>query len=56
MSTPGPPEEPRHESLEQAFFAVVPPRRAPWRRRALWWALVRLLQFRLLRALLLRSR
>jgi hypothetical protein len=54
VSAPAPPDEPHHESLEQAFFAAVPPRRAPWHRRALWWALVSLLKFRLLRALLLR--
>lgn len=47
--------EPKHVSLEKEFFAAVPPRPAPWRRRVLWWTLVNLLRFRLLRALLLRA-
>jgi hypothetical protein len=50
------PMEPEHVSLEKAFFAAVPPRPAPWHRRAVWWALVTLLRFRPLRALLLRAR
>lgn len=34
---------PRHQSLEAKFFAAVPPRRAPWHRRAAYWLLPRLL-------------
>jgi hypothetical protein len=48
--------EPDHQSLEREFFAAVPPRRAPWRRRALWWSLVSVLRLPWLRALLLRRR
>lgn len=47
--------EPAHESLEAEFFAVVPPRPAPWYRRLLYWSLVKLLRLRMLRALLLRN-
>ncbi len=45
---------PRHESLEAVFFAAVPPRRVPWRKRALWWLLLRLLENPLTRKLLLK--
>jgi hypothetical protein len=47
---------PRHESLEAVFFAAVPPRRAPWLRRAAYWLLPRLLAFAPLRALLLNRK
>jgi hypothetical protein len=36
-------EAPRHSSLEAGFAAVVPPQRAPWTRRVLWWLLLRAL-------------
>jgi len=36
MSTP-----PRHTSLEKQFAAAVPPQRAPWPRRLLWWLSLR---------------
>jgi hypothetical protein len=35
-------ELPRHTSLEREFFAAVPPRAVPLRRRAGWWLLLRL--------------
>jgi hypothetical protein len=56
--TPGnsPSTGPRHESLEAVFFAAVPPRRAPWPRRALYWLLPRALAFAPLRALLLKRK
>jgi hypothetical protein len=47
---------PRHESLEAVFFAAVPPRPAPWPRRAFLWLLPRLLAFGPARALLLTLR
>ena len=55
---PGPnaPTSPRHESLEAVFFAAVPPRRAPWPRRALYWLLPRVLAFGPVRALLLNRK
>jgi hypothetical protein len=30
---------PRHTSLEKEFFALVPPRPVPFKRRAVWWLL-----------------
>jgi hypothetical protein len=45
---------PRHESLEAVFFAAVPPRPVPWRKRALWWWLLRLLAFAPTRKLLMK--
>ena len=48
--------EPRHESLEAVFFAAVPPRKAPWPRRVLYWLLPRVLAFGLVRALLLKRK
>jgi hypothetical protein len=47
---------PRHESLEAVFFAAVPPRPAPWHRRAIYWLLPRLLALGLARTLLLKLR
>ncbi|MEO7773357.1 MAG: hypothetical protein ABIT36_09265 [Steroidobacteraceae bacterium] len=46
-------DEPEHRSLETEFFAVVPPRRASWHRRLFYWSLVKLLRFRIVRAILL---
>lgn len=54
MSHPHHTDEPAHRSLERVFFAAVPPRRARWHRRALYWSLVTVLQWRVVRALLLR--
>jgi hypothetical protein len=51
-----PSTSPRHESLEAVFFAAVPPRRAPWLRRAAYGLLPRLLAFAPLRALLLNRK
>lgn len=45
---------PRHESLEAVFFAAVPPRPAPWHKRAYWWLLLRLLALPLTRKILLQ--
>jgi len=55
---PGPrsPTIPRHDSLEAVFFAAVPPRRAPWLRRALYALLPRVLAFAPVRALLLNRK
>jgi len=47
---------PRHESLEALFFAAVPPRRAPWLRRAAYWLLPRVLAVAPIRALLMRRK
>ncbi len=34
-------EPPRHTSLAREFSAAVPPQRAPWHRRFLWWLLMK---------------
>jgi len=34
-------QAPRHTSLQQQFSALVPPQRAPWTRRLLWWLLLK---------------
>lgn len=47
---------PRHQSLEAVFFAAVPPRPAPWPRRALLWLLPTVLAYWPARALLLKLR
>ena len=47
---------PHHKSLEAVFFAAVPPRPAPWRRRVLLWLLPSLLTLAPARALLLKLR
>ncbi len=47
---------PRHQSLEDLFREVLPPRPVPWRKRVLWRVLLGLLAFAPTRALLLRSR
>jgi hypothetical protein len=39
-------ELPKHTSLEREFFAAVPPRPAPWLRRARWWLMLRAVSLR----------
>jgi hypothetical protein len=43
---------PRHRSLEREFAALVPPQRAPWTRRLLWWLLMRGLSLRLVQKII----
>jgi hypothetical protein len=47
---------PRHQSLEDAFRSVLPPRPVPLRKRVFWRVLLALLAFPPTRALLLRLR
>jgi hypothetical protein len=47
---------PRHESLEDLFRSVLPPRPVPLRKRLMWRALLALVAFPPSRALLLRLR
>ncbi|MEO8309142.1 MAG: hypothetical protein ABI616_14005 [Pseudomonadota bacterium] len=43
---------PKHTSLEREFFAAVPPRPAPWLRRARWWLMLRAVSLRPVQILL----
>jgi hypothetical protein len=45
-------EQARHTSLEAAFFAAVPPRKAPLKRRILWWLLLNLATFKFVQTLI----
>ncbi len=47
---------PRHQSLEDVFRSVLPPRAVPLRKRVMWHVLLTLLAFPPSRALLLRLR
>jgi hypothetical protein len=56
MSPPEPFPRPRHQSLEEQFRSVLPPRPVPLSKRLFWRALLALLAFAPTRALLLRLR
>ncbi len=45
-------ELPRHTSLERQFRAAVPPQRAPWSRRLLWWLLMKCMSLRLVQRII----
>jgi hypothetical protein len=47
---------PRHQSLEEAFRSVLPPRPVPLRKRVFWRVLLALLAFPPTRALVLHLR
>jgi hypothetical protein len=42
----------RHVSLEREFRAAVPPQRAPWTRRLLWWLLMKGMSLRLVQRII----
>ena len=56
MSQLEPRPRPRHQSLEEAFRSVLPPRAVPLGKRVLWRMLLGLLAFPPTRALILRLR
>jgi hypothetical protein len=45
---------PVHTSLEREFFAAVPPRKAPLKRRIIWWLLLRVIALRPVQSLILK--
>jgi hypothetical protein len=45
---------PVHTSLEREFFAAVPPRKAPFKRRIVWWLLLRLIALPPIQRLILK--
>jgi hypothetical protein len=47
-------EPPRHTSLAREFSAIIPPQRAPWQRRLLWWLLMKALSLRLVQRVIER--